>query len=241
MSIDLSNRVCIVTGAGRGIGEGIARGFAKRGATVVATDVKPPDYDCALALAWDVADPQAATRVVEQVLAKFGKVDAFIANAGIYPQQNWADVSLDDWRKVLAINLDGAWYGAQAVSKPMTEAGYGKIVLVSSVEVVMGVGHHTHYSSAKAGLIGLTRSLSRAVGKDGVRVNCVFPGAVQTPGELEQFPDQEAVAKVVDDRQCVPGRITPAMIEPTFAFLCSAESDVITGQVIVADHGLVHW
>jgi len=242
MSISLKDRVCIITGAGRGIGAGIAQGFTKRGAVVIATDRDTPTLEGVAAnMTWDVSDPAAAEAVVADVVKQFGRVDAFVANAGIYPQQPWQDVSQEDWRNVVGVNLDGAWYGAQAVAKPMTAAGYGKIVFVSSVEILIGVAHHAHYSSAKAGLVGLTRSLSRALGPAGVRVNTLMPGAVLTEGELEQFPDQAAAAKLLAERQCLPHRLLPEGIEPTFAFLCAQESDAITGQVLNVDHGLVHY
>lgn len=242
MAIDLSGRVCVITGAAEGIGLAIARGFIQRGAQVIATDIQSPHLpEAAMCLAYDVSDVESATGVLRQVSERFGKVDAFIANAGIMPRQNWDEISSDDWRKVMNINLDGAWSGAQAAAKEMTQCGYGKIVFVSSVEVEMGVAVHCHYDAAKAGLIGLTRALARAVGPQGVRVNCVMPGAVQTASELRDFPDQEATTRWAKERQCLPARLQPEDIEPIFAFLCSEESDAITGQVLCADHGLVHY
>lgn len=242
MAIDLTDRVCIITGAGRGIGAGVARGFAQRGAHVIATDLKQPAIDqAAMNLTWDVAESAQAHRVVAQVLERFGRVDCLVANAGIYPQQPWHDISDDDWRKVLAVNLDGTWHAARAVAAPMTERGYGKIVTVTSVEVQMGVAVHAHYDAAKAGIIGLTRSLARALGPAGVRVNAIMPGAILTEGELEQFHDQTKAARTLAERQCIPDRILPDMIEPSFAFLCSAESDAVTSQVLCVDHGLVNY
>ena len=242
MAIDLTDRVCIITGAGRGIGAGVARGFAKRGAQVVATDLSPPAIEqAAMNLPWDVADPAQAQRVVDQVVDRFGRVDCLVANAGIYPRQAWHEITDGDWRKVLAVNLDGAWHAARAVAGPMTERGYGKIVPVTSVEVQMGIAVHAHYDAAKAGIIGLTRSLARALGPRGVRVNAIMPGAILTEGELEQFHDQAANARILGERQCIPDRIMPEMIEPSFAFLCSPESDAVTSQVLCVDHGLVNY
>ena len=240
--IDLSGRVCLITGAAEGIGAELARGFVRRGARVVATDLIAPLCENAeLNLAYDVRDENAAHETVARVLAHCGKLDCFIGNAAIMPRQNWDEVSAEDWREVMRVNLDGAWHGAQAAARAMTAQGYGKIVFVSSVEVALGVAVHTHYDAGKAALIGLTRSLARAVGKNGVRVNCVMPGAVLTESELRQFPNQEEVARDMAARQCLPQRLMPQDIEPVFAFLCSAESDCITGQVICADHGLAFW
>jgi len=239
MPIDLTDRVCVVTGAAEGIGAAIVAGFTRRGAIVVATDIQPPaTRGAAMSLAWDVTDPQAATRVMDQVVQRFGRVDCFIANAGIYPRFDWDKVTPDDWRNVNAINLEGAWWGCQAAAKAMSPRGYGKIVTVTSVTVRMGSDKLAPYIAAKAGVIGMTHSLARAVGELGIRVNCVMPGAIQTEAEKRLFPDQEAILKSINKAQAIPGRIVPEGIEPTFAFLCSAESDAITGQVISVDQGM---
>jgi len=240
--IDLNQKVCLVTGAGEGIGAGIVRGFARRGARVVATDIQTPQHaEAEMNLAYNVSDAARASQVVEETVRRCGRLDAFVANAGVMTRQRWDEISPDDWRDMMRVNLDGAWHGAQAAARVMKEQGSGKIVFVSSVEILMGVADHCHYDATKAALIGLTRSLAHAVGKDGVRVNCVMPGAVQTEGEARFFPDQESLAQTLAERQCLPHRLTPDGIEPVFAFLCSSESDCISGQVICADHGLVHW
>src|SRR5437868_6967821 len=113
MAIDLTGRVCVITGAASGIGATVARGFARRGATVVATDRKPPtDPSTAMRLAWDVTDAGRATEVMAEVVQRFGRLDALVANAGIMPRQPWDQVTPDDWRSVLSVNLDGVWHGA---------------------------------------------------------------------------------------------------------------------------------
>lgn len=242
MSIDLSGRVCVVTGAGQGIGRGIVEGFIQRGATVVATDLTAPSIPgAALALPWDVADPAAADRAIAAVVAKFGKLDALVANAGIYPRQPIDQITPERWDKVIGVNLDGTWHAARAAAAAMKPRRYGKIVTVTSITVVATQPNLAHYITAKAGVIGLTRAMAREIGRDGIRINAVMPGAIRTEGELRDFPDQAAIAKAVDEKQCIPGRIDPPMIEPSFAFLCSAESDAITGQVLCVDHGLTNW
>lgn len=242
MAIDLTGRVCLITGAGQGIGAAVVRGFAQRGATVVATDVAVPSHQAAsLNLAWDVTSEQRATEVVDEVVRRFGRLDCLVANAGVYPREDWDTISPDGWRHVLSINLDGTWHACQAAARPMTARGYGKIVTVSSIEVRLGIAVHAHYDASKAGVIGLTRSLSRALGPAGVRVNCLMPGAVLTEGELRDFPDQQAVAELCAKVQSLPARLLPAAVEPSFAFLCSEESDAITGQVMNVDHGFIHY
>ncbi len=242
MTLSLKDRVCLITGASQGIGEAVARGFARRGGIVIATSLQAPAIDeAAMNLAWDVSQPEQARQVMQQVIGRFGRIDALVCNAGIYPRQPWHEITPADWQKVLAVNLDGTWHAIQAAAHHMTRQGYGKIVTVTSVEVALGVPVHAHYDASKAGVIGLTRSLARALGPQGVRVNALMPGAVQTPTELAMFPDQENVAKRVNERQCIPGRITPEAIEPSFAFICAAESDPMTGQFLCVDQGLIHW
>lgn len=242
MAIDLTNRVCLITAAGAGIGAGVARGFVKRGAIVVATDLTPPSVEgAAMSLAWDVSDAKRADAVVAEVVKRYGRIDCLCAIAGIYPRQAWDAVTDDDWRKVMAINLDGAWHGARAAGEAMKSRGYGKVVFVSSITVVATQPVLPHYIASKGGIIGLTRALARSMGPQGIRVNCVMPGAIRTEGETKAFPDQAAILKALNEKQCLPGRIDPEHIEPTFAFLCSSESDAITGQNVCVDHGWVHW
>ena len=238
MSIDLSQRVCVITGADRGIGRALVRGFARRGALAVATDIEPPTIpEAAASLAYDVTEPDRAKVVMDEIGSRFGHIDAFVANAGVYPRAPWNQLTPTQWRRVLSVNLDGAWFGAQAAARHMVLRGYGKIVLVTSTQVQTGFAECAHYNAAKAGIIGLTRALARALGEHRIRVNAVMPGAVRTETELHMLPDQDQVAKTLDAAQAIKGRIEPEMIEPVFAYLCSEESDVMTGQVLYADHG----
>lgn len=219
MAIDLTDKVCLITGAAQGIGAALVLGFARRGATVIATDIAAPQHDAAvLNLAWDVTDEARAEEVVKTVVQRFGRLDVLVANAGAYPRENWDEISSARWREILAINLDGAWHACRAAARPMTAQGYGKIVTVSSIEVSLGVAVHAHYDAAKAGVLGLTRSLARALGPGGVRVNCLMPGAVLTEGEIKLFPDLDATDAACAGAQCLPARLTPEMTEPAFAF-----------------------
>jgi len=242
MAIDLTDRVCVVTGAARGIGAAVVRGFAERGAKAIATDINLPAIETAAAnLTWDVTDHKAAEQTVKQIVNQHGRLDAFIANAGYYPLSNWDEITYDSWHKIMDINLHGAWYGVRAAADAMVKQGYGKIVIVSSIQVDAGPTQQIPYTIAKSGLIGMTRCMSRALGGHGVRVNAILPGAVLTEGELELGLDQEQTRENMAKAQCLPDRLLPEGVEPTFAFLCSSESDAITGQAICVDHGLIHW
>ena len=129
MAIDLTGKVCLVTGAGAGIGEAVVRGFARRGAMVAATDLRPPVIDgAALSLPWDVTQQKQADPIVAEVVERFGRLDALIAVAGIYPLQPWNEVRPEDWRRVVGVNLDGAFYASQAAGRAMAERGNAELL-----------------------------------------------------------------------------------------------------------------
>ena len=244
MAIDLSGKVCLVTGADEGLGRGLAEGFAARGAQVVAglRDAKSaaPLASGVIPIAMDVTDSTQVHNAVSQTIEKFGRLDALINNAGIYPRQHATEISFDDWRHILDVNLDGAWRCSAAVLPQFQQQNSGVIVNVGSIEVRTGAPMHTHYQASKAALVGLTRGLARDLGKFNVRVNCVHPGAIETDGERRLVPDSGAVLKIVNEKQCLPGRQTPHSIEPVFAFLVSDESGDITGQCLTVDRGWTH-
>jgi 3-oxoacyl-[acyl-carrier protein] reductase len=252
-SIRLDGRVALITGAAKGIGAGVAIGFAQRGAQVVLTgrqpDEEPPAsleqarqyHSSAIYRRLDVTDFDRACEVAQEVAELFGRLDVLVNNAGIYPRTSFLDLDPAEWHEVINVNLHGCFNCAKAVVPYMVEQQYGKIINVGSIQFMLGSPDLTHYIATKGGLIGFTRSLARDLGKYGIRVNCIMPGAILTEGELRDFHDQEAVARMLDEKQCLRGRIRPADIEPTFAFLASGESDPITGQSINVDHGWVYW
>ena len=122
----------------------------------------------------------------------------------------------------------------------MKKQGGGVIINVGSVALRLGMPNLTHYLASKGGLVGLTRGLARDLGAHGIRVNCLHLGAILTEGELRLFPDQAAILKSLEEKQSLPGRLTPESIEPTFAFFASDDSSDITGQCLTIDRGWVH-
>jgi 3-oxoacyl-[acyl-carrier protein] reductase len=244
MPIDLSGKVCLVTGADAGLGRGLVEGFFERGASVIAGLRDPKSATTlpagVLPVAMDVTDSAQVESAVAQAVEKFGRIDALINNAGIYPRQFATEISFEDWRRILDVNLDGAWRCCAATMPQFEKQNSGVIVNVGSIEIRTGAATHAHYQASKAALVGLTRSLARDLGKFNVRVNCVHPGAIETEGERRLVPDAGAVLKTVNEKQCLPGRQTPRTIEPVFAFLISDESGDITGQCITADRGWTH-
>ncbi|HVF09297.1 MAG TPA: SDR family oxidoreductase [Abditibacteriaceae bacterium] len=244
MAVELNGLVCLITGADEGIGHGLVHGFLARGARVAAglldasqstSKVRP-----ALAVQMDVMQPEQVKSAVEKTVAKFGRIDVLINNAGVYPRQFAATMTYAEWRAVLDVNLDGAWHCCEAVIPRFKNQGCGVIINIGSIGLQLGMAELTHYHASKGGIVGLTRGLARDLGQYNVRVNCLHLGAVATEGEIRLFPDQAGILRLVNEKQCLPGRLTPQTIEPVFAFFASAESRDITGQCLTVDRGWTH-
>jgi len=244
MAIELTDKVCLVTGADEGIGRGLVLGFARRGARAVAgllqLEKSRAAVAPALAVQMDVTKPDQVQRAVDEVIARYGRLDVLINNAGIYPRKPADEITLADWRQTLDVNLDGTWHCCEAVIPQMKRQGSGVIINVGSITLRLGKAHLAHYLASKGGVLGLTRGLARDLGAFGIRANCVHLGAVLTEGELRLFPNQAEVRKDVDKVQALPGRLTPESVEPVFAFLASDDSRDVTGQSLTVDRGLVH-
>lgn len=252
----LAHRVALVTGASRGIGAAVARAYAAEGARVVvshlptqtmaalaeqvADDARERGAE-AIALPADVTDRTSVRQLVTRVNRTYGPVDVLVCNAASIPRTPWTEIRDAEWDHVVAVNLKGAFICAQEVHDGMQAAGYGKIITTSSITARTGLTPFLHYVSSKAGILGFTRALAREVGGDGIRVNCVMPGAIRTEQELEDFPDQDAVLDDLRRIQCLPVRGDPSDVVGAYVFLASAESDFVTGQVITVDGGWIHY
>jgi len=244
MAIELTDLVCVVTGAGDGVGRGVVAGFAQRGARMVAglrnLQKSAANVAPAQAVQLDVTKDDEVRAAVEAIVARYGRIDVWINNAGIYPRKRADEMTFADWRQVLDINLDGAWRCCEAVIPHFKRQGGGVIINVGSIVLRLGQGELTHYLASKGGIVGLTRGLARDLGPHGIRVNCVHLGAIQTEGEARLFPDESVLLKRVEEKQALRGRLTPATVEPVFAFLASADSRDITGQCLTVDRGWSH-
>jgi acetoacetyl-CoA reductase/3-oxoacyl-[acyl-carrier protein] reductase len=183
----------------------------------------------------DVSDPSSCHDLVQGVLADHGRVDYLINNAGSLDERRVSEVSPEDWERSLRANLSSAFYLSQAALEPMRDREFGRIVNISSVTAVMGSAFQAHYGAAKAGLIGLTRSLARANARRGITVNCVVGGGFETD-LLEEMTltDRDAV------EQSVPvGRYgRPEELAHVVAALVHDDASYVTGAVIVVDGGL---
>lgn len=246
--IDLSGKSAVVTGGSRGIGRAIAIRLATQGADVAfsyrGNEAAAKETAAAiealgrraLPVQADVSDPAAADTLVKTTLEAFGKIDILVNNAGVTRDDLIMRMSLDDWRTVLETNLFGAFYVIKAVTRPMLKARRGRIINITSVSGQAGQIGQANYSSAKAGLIGLTKATARELASRGITSNAVAPGFVLT--ELTQDLPENLMKQLTEATPL--GRFgTTEEIASAVAFLASDEAAFITGQILGVDGGLV--
>ena len=242
------NQVAVVTGAGRGIGHAIAVRLAREGARVAsvsrtrinaqktAEEINASRADVAKAYAVDVADHAAVQKISAGILEDFGRVDILVNNAGVTRDGLSMRMSVEDWDTVLNTNLKGAFNFTQALMRPMIKQRSGRIINISSVSGLIGNAGQANYSSSKAGLIGLTKSLARELASRGITVNAIAPGLIETDmtGVLSDEIRQAILQKIPLGKLGQPDDIAAAV-----AYLASAEASYITGQVLTVDGGMV--
>lgn len=234
-------RVAIVTGSAQGIGEAIARRIAQNDVTVVIADVnaekgqKVAESLGGLFVRTDVSDPAAVQNLVDTTVGQYGRIDILVNDAAIVPFVAWEDLTFEEWRRVMAVNVDGLFLVTKAVSKVMAEAGYGRIVNIASNTFVAGTPNANHYVSGKGATVGFTRSLATELGKDGITVNAVAPGLTESEG-VKAGPHNEGFGYVVP-MQAFDRKGQPEDIAPAVAFLTTEEAGWVTGQLLVVDGG----
>ncbi len=247
MTGPLADKTVIITGAGQGIGRTFAHRCAADGANVVVLDVNTAAADRvaaeisdhALAVTADVADEQQVTDAFGHAVDRFGRVDALINNASIFATIRmgpFEQITLDEWTGILRVNLTGVFVCCKAVAPLLRAHQSGSIVNISSSTVLMGRRDYAHYVSSKAGVVGLTRALATELGDDGIRVNAIMPGSVETEIPRETVTTQQAAGIVA--RQALHRRLSPTDIAGAAAFLVSDDAAMMTGQILVVDGGL---
>jgi 3-oxoacyl-[acyl-carrier protein] reductase len=229
------SRHIIVTGASRGIGAAIADFFVAQGDHVVAFSRSgTAPSGCAKSVAVDVADSLAVNAAVQQAIEEFGPVDVVVVNAGVTHDGLAMRMSDSQWREVLSTNLDGAFFTARATIASMIRARSGSIIFVGSVSPFIGVPGQANYAAAKAGLVGLARSLAKEVATRSVTVNVVAPGLIDTDMTSELGAAKETMAAMIP-----MGRIgQPSDVAGVVGFLASDQARYVTGAVLCVDGGL---
>jgi 3-oxoacyl-[acyl-carrier protein] reductase len=242
--------VALVTGAGLGLGREISRRLAADGLTVIVSD---KDGDRATAVSdeiqeaggqarasvLDVADADEVRRAVDELARATGTIDVLVNNAAVFStlsMRAFDEIPIDEWDTVMKVNISGMFYCAQAVSPYMKKARRGRIINLSSSTVLMGRPHYLHYVTSKSAAIGFTRSLARELGEWGITVNALMPGATKTEIPRESVTDAQFDGLVA--QQSIHELIGPTDIAAAVSFMASAQTRLMTGQIMVVDGGL---
>jgi len=247
----LQDRVAIVTGAAQGIGAQYARALAAAGASVVLADVldaAPVAAQIAaaggrsLALKVDVTDATSVRAMVEQTLARFGSLHILVTNAALFGNlalKPFEEIDSAEWDRLMAVNVRGVFECVKAALPEMRRRGYGKIINIASGTVFKGTPMMLHYVTSKGAIVAMTRCLARELGDSGIRVNTLAPGLVMSENVSANPAWKGAVLQNNIGSRAIKREATPEDLVGTLIFLSSADSDFITGQVVVVDGGSV--
>lgn len=246
----LAGRVAVITGGGHGIGRCYAERYAAEGARIAVLDIDEPAAKAvaaelqdkgfsAVGRHVDVSDEASTTTAVDAVIAEFGKVDILMNNAAIFSTIDMSrvpfdELKIDEWNRLMAVNVTGTWLMARAVAPNMRQNKYGKIINIGSGSLFKGTSP-VHYVASKGAVYGFTHSLARELGGFGITVNCLCPGntiSEADPSEADLARHHKTALTRVIQREQVPDDILGAAV-----FLASTDSDFITGQTLVVDGG----
>jgi 3-oxoacyl-[acyl-carrier protein] reductase len=242
----LSGRVALVTGSARGIGKAIALKLAEAGATVVINDVSETAEATSqelrsagknsMSVIGSVTASAEVNRMVEKIIATYGKIDILVNNAGITRDQLTLRLSDEDWDAVLNVNLKGVFLCSRAALKYMMKQRFGRIINISSISGIVGNPGQVNYCAAKAGILGLTRTISKEMASRGITVNAIAPGFIETE-MTQKIP--EKIKEEFKNRIPAGCFGTPKDVAEAVAFFASEEARYITGQVLCVDGGMV--
>lgn len=245
----LEGKVAVVTGAAMGIGRAMAEGLAEEGASVVIADVARADSVAgemsqkgfkALGVKADVSSEEDTAQMAKQALETYGRIDILVNNAGIYSSllpRPMEEITVDEWRKVMDVNVMGTWLATKAVCTAMRQGGGGRVINLSSGTPFKGIPFLLHYVSSKSAILGLTRALAKELGKDNILVNAIAPGFTLSEGvmgnetQLEHFREISAQVRVLQRDQ------HPSDLVGAVKFFAGPDAGFITGQTLVVDGG----
>lgn len=242
----LKDKVAIVTGAGRGLGKGIARKLAHEGAKVVLSDIMPETVTAAtdeivaeggtaIAIVGNIAKLEDVQTLFNETLAKFGRVDIVVNNAGINRDAMLHKMTIEQWDQVIAVNLSGTFYMTQEAARLMREQESGRIINISSASWLGNVGQ-ANYAASKAGVVGLTKTAARELARKNITCNAICPGFIETD-MTKAVPEKVwdlMISKIPAGRAGMPEDVADLV-----AFLASDEAAYITGEVINVGGGMV--
>lgn len=242
----MAERVIVVTGGAQGIGRAIAAGLAADGASVVVADLAGADEAAAalgdghLGVRVDVSSPEDCAQMAAAALERYGRIDGLVNNAGLYSSlvpRPMEEIDIDEWRRVMDVNVLGLHLATRAVVPALRAAGGGRIVNIASGTPFKGVPFLLHYVASKGAVVAMTKALAKELGGDGILVNCVAPGFTMSDGvnanpvQIEKLQEVSVAARVIR-RDQFPEDVVGAVV-----FFCSEGSSFITGQSLVVDGG----
>lgn len=243
----LAGRVSVVTGGGQGLGRAFAARLAAEGSQVVVADLNGERARAvateigagALAVEADVSDESDVAGLRDRVMERYGRVDVLVNNAAVFStikMKPFEEISVSEWDELMAVNVRGVFLCCRAFIAAMRQAGYGRIVNISSATFHSARPNYLHYVTSKGAVIGLTRALAREVGEHGITVNAVAPGATETEVPRETVTPQQ-VPRIIAG-QSIKRRERPADLVGVVAFLAGTDSEFMTGQTLVVDGGV---
>jgi len=245
----LKDKVIIVTGGGQGIGRAFALRLAEEGAQVVIAEINAQNAAAvaaeikavggeALALPTDVSDPESALAMARATVETYARIDVLVNNAAIYyglEMKPFDQITLQEWKKLMAVNVDGLFYCARAVVPQMRQQGSGRIINITSGAFHLPVPGIAHYITSKGAVIGFTRALACELGQDGINVNAIAPGF--TMSEASKVLAGPELAEAIASRQCIKRSEEPEDLAGALVWLASDDSAFFTGQTMTVDGG----